>query len=250
MGPFELLKDDVPVVFARKAQKKPFSLLGALVAFGPKGASVERLCDALWPDAEGDKALHAFNMALHRLRKLMGDPKALVLQAGRLSLDPRRCWVDAWALERILGQALAAWQKGPQEQAVDRTQSALALYRGPFLSEDGEGPWAIPLRERLKGMLLQTAERSGLRCEGLGEWEAAAEWYERVIEREPALETLYCRLMTCHGRLGRPAEVASVFERCRSVLRTHLGISPSPPTVALLQRLTGRHATRFDRSSD
>jgi LuxR family transcriptional regulator, maltose regulon positive regulatory protein len=248
LGAFELLRDDVPVVFVRKTQKRPLALLGAFVAFGAKGASGDGLCDALWPEAEGDKAQHAFEMALHRLRKLLGDPTALLLQAGRLTLDPTRCWVDAWAVERLLSQAREAWQHGPHEEAVANTERALALDRGSLLAEAGEAPWAIPSRERLRGMVLQATERAGAHWEGVENWATAAACYERILAVEPAAEALSCRLMICCAKLGRQAELASILERCRSALWTRSGLSPSPATMTLFERLTGRAAPPRDRS--
>lgn len=34
--------------------------------------------------------------ALHRLRKLLGQPEAIQVQEGRLTLHARRVWVDPW----------------------------------------------------------------------------------------------------------------------------------------------------------
>jgi tetratricopeptide (TPR) repeat protein len=102
IGTFELLRDDVPVFFSGKV-KKPLELLKTLVASGGKNVSQETLADALWPEADGDQALRSFDTTLHRLRKLMGNENVLQLQAGRLSLDPKYCWIDTWALEQKQG---------------------------------------------------------------------------------------------------------------------------------------------------
>ena len=59
----------------------------------------------LWPDVDGDAAQRSFDTTLHRLRKIMGDDRVLVLRDGKLSLDGRYCRVDVWAFERLLGQS-------------------------------------------------------------------------------------------------------------------------------------------------
>ncbi len=71
-GAIELVKDDVPIRFTRKAPKKPLQLLKALVALGGSQVTEQHLIDALWPDDEGDKAHTAFSTTLNRLRKLIG----------------------------------------------------------------------------------------------------------------------------------------------------------------------------------
>ncbi len=69
-------------------------MLKALIAFGGKDVGETRLSDALWPDAEGDAARTSFDTTLHRLRKLIGNDKAIVINEGLLSLDDRKVWTD------------------------------------------------------------------------------------------------------------------------------------------------------------
>ena len=80
------------------------------------------IVENLWPDDEGDKAHGALRTALHRLRGLLGDPRALIVSDSRVSLDPALVWVDLFAFDR-LGSPSGG-------QVLDR---AFALYRGPFL---------------------------------------------------------------------------------------------------------------------
>ena len=112
LGRFSLVRDDAPVAFSRKAQQKPLALLKALIALGGSGIKEERLTELLWPDAEGDMAHQSFETTLHRLRRLLGRPEALIVRDGRVTLDNRYCWVDVWAFERLLGQADELRKKG------------------------------------------------------------------------------------------------------------------------------------------
>ncbi|HEX9157589.1 MAG TPA: hypothetical protein VF827_06180, partial [Syntrophales bacterium] len=100
LGRFGLLADDCPVEFGRKVQRRPLSLLKALIALGGRDVPEERLTELLWPDADGDMAHQSFTAALGRLRKLLKKEEALALKEGHLSLSNRNCWVDVWAFER------------------------------------------------------------------------------------------------------------------------------------------------------
>ncbi|WP_341889828.1 hypothetical protein, partial [Variovorax sp. YR752] len=51
----------------------------------------------LWPESDGDLAMDAFEVALRRLRQLLGRPDALRLAGGILWLDRDLVWVDALA---------------------------------------------------------------------------------------------------------------------------------------------------------
>ena len=125
-------------------QQKPFLLLKALIAFGGRDVKEEQLCDALWPDAEGDLAHRSFETTLYRLRQLIGKDKAIQLKEGRLTLDRQSCWVDAFALEQVLNEAEGLWetrsrcQADPQRlrdttaRAIQLTQRAIDLVPGAF----------------------------------------------------------------------------------------------------------------------
>jgi hypothetical protein len=157
LGAFEVTRDDEPVALTGKV-KKPLEMLKALIAFGGKNVSMERLSDALWPDADGDMAKRSFDTTLHRLRKLLGSEKVLQLQAGKLSLDPRYCWIDTWAFERHCVELEAALKPTDPRQDTGRVASCLekglALYKGHFLAEDTDLAWTISMREQLRGRFL------------------------------------------------------------------------------------------------
>ena len=56
---------------------------------------------------------------------------------------------------------------------------------------------------------------------------------QRGLEADDLAENLYQRLMTCYHRLGRRAEVLSVYERCKRIISASLGIEPSSETKAI-----------------
>ncbi|GFO53180.1 hypothetical protein GMSM_01870 [Geomonas sp. Red276] len=200
LGGFELLAEGAPIAIAGKV-KKPLELMKALISLGGKGVPVETLCDALWPDADGDLAQRSFDTTLHRLRKQLGCEKALQLQAGRLSLDPRFCWVDTWAFDRIRGEADEALKEGDRLDNMAQIESLVekcaTLYQGRFLPGDGEEPWTFPMRDRLAGDFLELLTRAGDHFASRGEWERAAVWYRRGLKEETPAEELRQRLANC-----------------------------------------------------
>ena len=81
LGQFAMERDGEAVRFSGKVQQKPLLLLKALIAFGGREVKEEQLCDALWPDAEGDLAHRSFETTLYRLRLLLG--KEAIAVQGR-----------------------------------------------------------------------------------------------------------------------------------------------------------------------
>jgi len=237
LGGFRLLKDDSPSRLSRKLQKRPLSMLKALIALGGKEVREDQISDALWPEADGDVAHESFATNLHRLRKLIGNEKALQLREGRLTLDERFCWVDVWAFERILGQADVRWKEKSKGNAVDLVEKAMDLYKGPFLFREIEQPWAAAMSERLRSKFLRSVGRLSQYWQEDGQWEKALDCYQKGLEVDHLAEEFYQGLMICYHRLGRKGEALSVYQRCRKTLHAAFGIEPSPKTEATYKSL-------------
>jgi DNA-binding SARP family transcriptional activator len=236
LGRFGLLVDDRPVEYGRKVQQKPLALLKAVVALGGREVSEAKLTEFLWPEADGDLAHHSFEVALSRLRKILGNEDALVLKEGCLSLSNRQCWVDVWAFARSLGLAEMARKEGKGPEAIRQYEKALSLYRGPFLPSE-EMVCAASPREKLRSGILRAVVHLGQCYEDGERWGDAVSCYGKGIEADDLAEELYRRLMVCHIRQGREAEALSVFRRCRKTLSSVLGVDPSSETRAIADSL-------------
>jgi len=230
LGRFGVVLDGQPLRFEGKAPRRPLELLMALVSLGGSEVGEPRLSEMLWEDAEADAAHVAFTSALHRLRKLLGDDEAILLRDNRLSLNPNKVWVDAWAFERALAES------GTEKTAGVDAERVLTLYQGPFLG-DAAAPWAFPAREKLRAKFLRFLTWASHRSMQDGRLEDALRLLEKGLEVEPLAEELYRRLMRCHAALGRRAEALAIYQRCRKMLAAVLGIEPTPETETLYRAL-------------
>ncbi|MDI6753680.1 MAG: bacterial transcriptional activator domain-containing protein [Thermodesulfobacteriota bacterium] len=242
LGRFDLLKDGQPIQYNRKVQKKPLLMLKAIIALGGRNIDEERLTDILWPEADGDQAYSALTTTLSRLRQLMGE-KILEVQAGRVSLSPRYCWVDVWAFEDLADKAEVLWRRGHSgdgnTKALQLMSKAVDLYQGHFLADEGSEPfWALPLRERLKNRFLFLIEKLGRSLEQTEQWDQAIALYQKGLEVDNLAEELYRRLMACYGSLGETVKAIQVYRRLKTALSSVLGIEPSPKTETLYRTLT------------
>jgi hypothetical protein len=129
LGCFQIDNDGQPLRHETKAPRRPLELLQALIAHGGR-APVNWLIDALWPQAEGDHAQDAFEVALRRLRRLLVHGDALRLSAGELAIEPALVWVDVL-------------HRGVLIEAGDGVATPSA--RGDFLP-DCDAPWVHAAR--------------------------------------------------------------------------------------------------------
>jgi DNA-binding SARP family transcriptional activator len=244
LGRFRLLKGDAEVTFTGKGQRRPLELLKALIAYGGRQVSEERLAEALWPRIDGDSAHRSFTTTLHRLRKLLGEDRALTLAEGKLTLDGRYVWVDTWAFEQATAR-IDEGLRGRREQAepgelAGAADKVLALYSGAFLADEADASWSLALRERLRSRFVRVVADVGRHWQQHGEPERALALYERALEADDQSESIYRHLMLCHAELGRRAEAAEAYSRCRKTLAARLGVEPSPETRAIYESLLHR----------
>ncbi len=240
LGRFEVMITGRPLRFAGKVQRKPMALLKAVIALGNPGVREERLMDLLWPDSEGDAARRALTSAVFRLRRLLGQDAAVVRRDGEIRLDPAHCWVDLWAVQHLLDRADAtiAGDECGWAAKTRWTERAAELCRGPFFETADELTGSGSVSERLSRRLLRQLLLVA------GHWEASdfqrsADLLESALGIDPCAERAACRLMTIYHQLGRPAEVRTVYRRCRAALEQHLGVPPSAEMEAVLTSLRG-----------
>ena len=212
LGGFAVWADGQALDFGARPQKKPLDLLRLLVAHGPAPLDTAAVLDALWPEAEGDRAKASLDMALLRLRKLLGHEDAVRLDHGRLGLNRGLVWADAWAW--------AAGQPLP--------------YAGPLFGQaPPELPWAAQ-REALHGQYLRRCHAQGSTLERTGQLAEALALYESALQQDPLDETLHRGAIRCLLAQGETAAAQRAFERCRERLQAGLGVAPGLATQALL----------------
>ena len=187
LGGFRLLRHgEALVAGSGKAQRRPLELLKVLIALGGERVAEELITDAMWPRIDGDSAHRSFTSTLHRLRKLLGEDRALVLHEGKLSLDARYFWVDAWALERLLGELEEALRPGRAPLAPVEAERLgarlLDLYRGPFLAGEADEAWSLRPRDKWRGRFARALADLGRYWEAAGQPARAREYRERGEE--------------------------------------------------------------------
>ena len=160
LGDLAVIRNGERVRPGRKVQRKPLEMLRLLVAHGVDGVRQDLLAEALWPDAEGDAGAQALRTTMYRLRRLLGKMEAIVHREGRVALDPRLVFVDAWALERLLARIGAARARGAADRLVaDLCSRARSLYQGELFG--GDDARCASARGRLRELVARHLPAAG-----------------------------------------------------------------------------------------
>jgi DNA-binding SARP family transcriptional activator len=228
LGRFSLLLDDQAV----DTDSRPFDLLKVILALGGRDVPVDNVIDILWPEAEGDQARANFKTTLHRLRKLLGKLEILSLCNQKLSLNEKYVWVDAWTINRQLESIDKSFDTLDAEQMRMLLSQLMHTYRGRFLASE-MGAWAIVLREKLHNRVLRLGSNLADALEQ-NNCAASEQYYQQLLEIDPAAEKLYQGLIRCYLSQGRYAEAQASYNKCIEILQAVMGVSPSKETLALI----------------
>jgi len=238
LGKFEVLINGQPLGKSRKASHRLIELLAAIITFGGASVSTARLMDMLWPEADGDQARENLKKSIARLRQLLTVDDVLRWQDGEISLNPARCWVDAWAFEASLGEEERRRATGEGSHDGHR-HNIIALYRGPFLGWNEIAAWAHPYRERVRNQFTRlVSQREDVVAEDQCQ-ERMAE-LARAINVDPVAEPLYQQLIPLLVSANRHAEAAACYDRCRTELARWADRSVSAELQALAQTIRSR----------
>ncbi|MFN3565867.1 MAG: BTAD domain-containing putative transcriptional regulator, partial [Burkholderiaceae bacterium] len=233
LGRFGILRNGQKIEFARKAQRAPLRLLQATIALGGRQVAESQLIDALWPDSEGDAGANALTAAVHRLRQLIGD-ESLRRQEGRLSIDSRFVWVDAWALEQLLADARR--DRTTPMTATEFAQRLRRLYQDDFLHNERDGAWALTYREKLHAETVSVLTTRIATAIDQGDWAGVAALSEVGLRIDDCVEAFHRAAIQTHLARNDPTAAVLAYRRCQRTLSLRLMAAPSAQAAALFHR--------------
>ena len=237
LGRFQIERAGVALAFGGKVARKPLELLQFTIAAGGTEISAATVMFALWGELAGDKAQSAFSVALHRLRKLLGNDDAIGLELGRLSLNPKVIWVDCLAFEQLVDGSAGVAPERLTPQSVSDLKRAVAIYGGHFLNETEDQAWQMVFRTRLASKFKRSVMQLARHGATNAQTGAVRALLERALELDPLAEDLARELMQVLIDAGEQAAALNVFEHCRRAIAQGLGAKPAGPTLALLERI-------------
>jgi len=205
----------------------------------------ERVCDALWPEADPAAAVRHLHATLHLLRaaldapdaphsrvRLVGDVLALEPTAGA---PPLSDWLDAAAFDQEARTALAGRDQVACRAALDR-------YGGDYLPDAPYTEWVVTRREELRArrraLLLHLARLSG----AVGDMDEAAQCLRVALASDPCDEDAALALMGLLAGAGQRSAALRVYQALATALETNLGLAPGHEIEAARVRLLAQEA--------
>ena len=221
LGPLEVVRDGRALPLGSGRQ---LALVAALLLHRNEVVSVDRLVDELWDGSPPPTAAKIVRNNVSLLRKELGErlvtrPPGYLLRVEQGELDSER-------LEQAVESA-----------ELDELNEALALWRGPPLSEFTYERFAESEIARLEELRLAAIEARVDADLEHGRHASLIPDLESLVQRHPLRERLHGQLMVALYRSGRQAEALETYQRARRVLDEQLGIEPGPGLRDLERRI-------------
>jgi DNA-binding SARP family transcriptional activator len=108
------------------------------------------------------------------------------------------------------------------------------------LLPDWDDDWVVVERERYRQSRLHALEDLSARLRRAGDHGASLHAGLLAVGSEPLRESAHRQVVATHLAEGNPAEALRQYETFRRLLRTELGLPPSPAIRAMLLGLLGR----------
>jgi predicted ATPase/DNA-binding SARP family transcriptional activator len=218
LGPLEVERDRRVLAVGGPRQR---ALLALLLLHANTVVPRDRLIDALWGERPPETAANSLQVAVHALRKLLGADRIVTHGPGYL-LRVEEGELDLQRFEELVERAR---NEAPAAAAAS-LREALALWRGPPLSELGEAPFAETERARLDQLHHGALEERIAVDLELGRHAELLPELEGLVAAHPYRERLRRECMLALYRSGRQAEALEVYRHARRTLVDELGIEP------------------------
>jgi predicted ATPase/DNA-binding SARP family transcriptional activator/Tfp pilus assembly protein PilF len=235
LGEIRVRLHGTPVIQIRS--QKEIALLAYLAHTG-QTHNREALADLLWEARSTRQSLSNLRTVLARLRQQVGE---------HLIVTPKTVAVTRAVHEQMdtvrFQTMLTGMGKERTITAVNLLSQGLKLYGGEFMAGFSvpDAPrfddWLVVEQERLRQIAMRGYRQLARWQEEQGAFAAGVVTAQQWVSWDPLDETAQQQLMRLLAYDGRIAEALSVYEKCRHLLQTELGIPLAPSTVALYETI-------------
>ncbi|GLW09403.1 SARP family transcriptional regulator [Microtetraspora sp. NBRC 13810] len=237
LGPLKVWTDDGRAV--RVPELKVRALLADLLLHEGRPVAVDRLIGDLWGEFPPGKPGGALRAKVSQLRRALEEAESggrdlVVFGPSGYLIQTEPDSVDAVRFQRLLGRAHAT---GEARARAALLSEALALWRGPALSDFADEEFAWPVIARLEEQRLTALEVQAEARLDLGEHSLLVGELADLVALHPLRERLRAAQMRALYRSGRQSEALQSYQDLRRRLRDEQGLDPGSGLAALFQAI-------------
>jgi DNA-binding SARP family transcriptional activator len=208
------------------------ALLALLLLHLDEPITSEYAREALWDDPAPAAADGTIRTYIYRLRHLLtdvvgADRMAIRTISGGYQLSLSGAKVDAHEFHQHLADARGAMTARDPEAALREYYQCLALWRGVPIAGTYTTYFDLE-RDRLEQLRSDAVEECVTVAIGLGDHAKVVPILRKELNAQPLREKLWELLILALSKLDRRADALATYRDARQVLRTELGLEPTP----------------------
>jgi DNA-binding SARP family transcriptional activator/transcriptional regulator with XRE-family HTH domain len=211
-------------------------LLARLALSAGRVVPVDELMDVLWAQRPPPSARASLQILVVGLRKALAGLPGCALERYGDGYQLRAA-ADMVDVHRFRSLVSSARQAPDEHQAIAAFDQALALWRGPALSDVPATPGVEAMRAGLAEEHLSAIQDRFACLVAAGRNQEAAAGIALVLAGHPLAERLAGMLMIAWYRCGRQADALRVFRDLRGRLASELALEPGPELQRLHQQI-------------
>jgi DNA-binding SARP family transcriptional activator len=239
MGPLEVQVDGETIPDRIWRTQRTRLLLAYLGYEWGRQVHEEVLLEEIWGDLDSanKKGLYWSTSAIRRIFRDLGFQVDIIERIGEtLRANPNvSVWHDVNVLEQNFATAQQAVEEGKPEKAKPALQSALEIYRGPYL----EGcflEWALRRRQSLERQTADGALQLANLHYDSGDYRESVEAARETLKLEPTRQEAHLCVMKALIKAGRPEAAIDQFHECEKLLRQFYGTEPETIMIEYFHR--------------
>jgi len=210
------------------SSRKAMALLAYLAMRAGEPVMREHLASLLWGDTGSEQARVNLRQSLSQLRSLLGEdaPSALSATGDQVVLDPDQFNISARDLH-----------VGTCEEAAVMIASGPGFLEGFSTKSEEFDTWIAAERHLLETRLCDVLETTGRDRLAAGDAAGAARNLILALKFDPFREAAHRNLMQAMADLGKTGAALLQFQKCRTILKSQLGVEPDTETRALAAKI-------------
>ena len=246
IGPFQVTTDDGDVLKA--TPPKISQIMALLLIRANEHVEQDALIRELWNERPPRSALNTLQTYVHHARRLLApglrtpDVPTLVTRPGGYVMLVDDDEVDTHVFQRLVTDAAADLRSRRCESALEALTSALALWRGPVMSNIPTGAILAGHVVRLQELRIRALEMRVETMNGLGLSRETIPELRSLVHDYPLNEWFHGQLISALHRAGRRSEALHAYQRLRRTLHDELGMEPSAEARRAQQSVLGPSA--------
>ena len=239
LGPFEISLKGEMLTHSAWGSQQTQTIGKILITHRDKVITSDKLIDLLWPDEPIESARRRLHVRISQLRNVLQEKKSLIrtVHGGYIFQPDESCWLDVDAFQYQISQGTQHQETGQQIEAITAFENAREIYRGVFLAEDLYADWTYNQREALHESFIDLLIELSECYAQQGRYRLAIARARQALTQDHLRETIYTRLMLYHYYAGERDQALRMFERCRLVLESELGVPPLDSTLDLFEQI-------------